>query len=41
MERARAVLTRTNAFVRPKEGNDEGIRLLIPDAADIAASGGT
>jgi fido (protein-threonine AMPylation protein) len=36
MEQARAVLTRTNAFVRPEEGDDKGIRLQIPDAADIA-----
>jgi hypothetical protein len=35
---AHAVLTRTNAFVRPEEGDDEGIRLRIPDAADLAAS---
>jgi len=40
MEQARSVLTRTNAFVRPEEGDDKGIRLLIPDAADLAASGG-
>jgi len=33
---ARAVLTRTNAFVRPEIGDDEGIRLRIPDAADLA-----
>ncbi len=36
MEHARTVLTRTNAFVRPEEGDDKGIRLLIPDAADLA-----
>ncbi len=36
MERARAVLTRTNAFVRPEEGDEKGIRLRIPDAADLA-----
>jgi hypothetical protein len=30
------VLTRTNAFVRPEEGDDKGIRLRIPDAADVA-----
>jgi fido (protein-threonine AMPylation protein) len=41
MERARSVLTRTNAFVRPEEGDHKGIRLLIPDAADLAPSGGT
>jgi hypothetical protein len=35
---AHAVLTRTNAFVRPEEGDDKGIRLRIPDAADLAAS---
>lgn len=39
MQRARAVLTRTNAFVRPEEGDDKGIRLLIPDAADLATTG--
>ena len=38
LEGALAVLTRTNAFVRPEEGDDEGIRLRIPDAADLAAS---
>jgi hypothetical protein len=30
----RIVLTRSNAFVRPEES--EGIRLRIPDAADLA-----
>jgi hypothetical protein len=35
---ALAVLTRTNAFVRPEEGDERGIRLRIPDAADIAGS---
>ncbi len=35
---ARAVLARTNAFVRPEVGDDQGIRLRIPDAADIAAA---
>jgi hypothetical protein len=38
MKIARAVLTRTNAFVRPEVGDDQGIRLRIPDAADIAAA---
>ena len=38
LERAFAVLTRTNAFVRPEEGDERGIRLRIPDAADLAAS---
>ena len=33
---ARAVLTRTNAFVRPEVGDDEGIRLRIPTATDLA-----
>ncbi len=33
---ARAVLTRTNAFVRPEVGDEEGIRLRIPTAADLA-----
>ena len=37
MEQARSVLARTNAFVRPEEGDDKGIRLRIPDAADLAA----
>jgi len=36
MEQARAVMERTNAFVRPEEGDDKGIRLRIPDAADLA-----
>jgi fido (protein-threonine AMPylation protein) len=36
MKATRAALTRTNAFVRPEEGDDKGIRLRIPDAADIA-----
>ena len=35
LKTALAVLTRTNAFVRPEEGDDQGIRLRIPDAADI------
>jgi Fic/DOC family len=39
MKRTRLVLTRTNAFVRPEEGDDQGIRLRIPDAADLAADG--
>jgi fido (protein-threonine AMPylation protein) len=38
MKQARSVLTRTNAFVRPEEGDDKGIRLRIPDAADLAAN---
>jgi fido (protein-threonine AMPylation protein) len=38
IEQARAVLTRTNAFVRPEEGDDKGIRLRIPDAADLAGN---
>jgi hypothetical protein len=37
LEVAVTVLRRTNAFVRPEEGDDKGIRLRIPDAADIAA----
>ena len=32
------VLARSNAFVRPDEGDDKGIRLRIPDPADIAAA---
>ena len=31
-----SVLSRTNAFVRPEEGDDKGIRLRIPDAPDIS-----
>jgi hypothetical protein len=38
MKRARSVLTLTNAFVRPEEGDEKGIRLRIPDAADLAAA---
>jgi hypothetical protein len=38
MNAARSVLTRTNAFVRPEEGDEKGIRLRIPDAADLAAA---
>jgi hypothetical protein len=30
------VLQRTNAFVRPEEGDDQGIRLRIPSASDLA-----
>jgi fido (protein-threonine AMPylation protein) len=40
MKRARSVLARTNAFVRPELGDEEGVRLRVPDAADIAASNG-
>ncbi len=40
MARARAALTRTNAFVRPEEGDEKGIRLRIPDAADLVADDG-
>jgi Fic/DOC family protein len=32
---ARAALRRTNAFVRPEEGDEKGIRLRIPNAADL------
>jgi fido (protein-threonine AMPylation protein) len=32
---ALAVLKRTNAFVRPEEGDDKGIRLRIPGAAGV------
>jgi hypothetical protein len=32
-------LTRTDAFVRPKEGDDKGVRLQIPDGADLATDG--
>jgi fido (protein-threonine AMPylation protein) len=32
---ALAVLKRTNAFVRPEEGDEKGIRLRIPGAADV------
>ena len=41
MGQARAVLTRTNAFVRPEEGDDKGVRLRIPDAADVTAAEST
>jgi hypothetical protein len=37
LKRTIAVLTRTNAFVRPEEGDEQGIRLRIPDAADLDA----
>jgi hypothetical protein len=30
------VLTRTNALIRPEQGDEQGIRLRIPDAADFA-----
>jgi hypothetical protein len=30
------VLQRTNAFVRPEEGDEQGIRLRIPSASDLA-----
>jgi hypothetical protein len=36
-----AVLARTNAFIRPEEQDDKGIRLRIADAADIAAASPT
>jgi fido (protein-threonine AMPylation protein) len=35
MRSAITVLTRTNAFVRPEDGDEKGIRLRIPDAADM------
>jgi hypothetical protein len=35
LKTAVTVLTRTNAFVRPEEGDDKGIRLRIPNAADV------
>jgi hypothetical protein len=35
---ALAVLTRTHALVRPEEGDARGIRLRIPNAADLAAA---
>jgi hypothetical protein len=38
LKTALAVLTRTNAFVRPEEGDEKGIRLRIPNAADLAAT---
>ncbi len=38
ISRAIAVLERTNAFLRPEEGDDQGIRLRVPDAADLAAA---
>lgn len=36
VQRAVSVLRRTNALVRPEQGDEEGIRLRIPDAADLA-----
>jgi Fic/DOC family/Protein of unknown function (DUF1488) len=38
LTKAVVVLARTNALVRPDEGDDKGIRLRVPDAADIAAA---
>jgi hypothetical protein len=38
MKRARLVLARSNAFVRPEEGDEKGIRLRVPDAADLSAA---
>jgi hypothetical protein len=38
LKAAISVLTRTNAFVRPEVGDDNGIRLRVPDAADIGAT---
>ncbi|PWB84655.1 MAG: cell filamentation protein Fic, partial [Methylocystaceae bacterium] len=35
MKTAITILARTNAFVRPEEGDEQGIRLRIPDAADL------
>ncbi|MGO9399101.1 MAG: Fic family protein [Xanthobacteraceae bacterium] len=35
IKQARAVLARTNAFVRPEQGDEEGIRLRIPDATEL------
>jgi hypothetical protein len=35
--RARSVLTRTNAFIRPEQGDDEDVRLRIPDPKDLEA----
>lgn len=40
IRQARLVLARTNAFVRPELGDEQGIRLRIPDARDITASDG-
>jgi hypothetical protein len=36
-EQANSVLVRTNAFMPPEEGDDKGIRLRIPDAADLVS----
>jgi hypothetical protein len=36
MRAAITVLTRTNVFVRPEDGDEKGIRIRIPDAADAA-----
>jgi fido (protein-threonine AMPylation protein) len=33
-----STLTRTNAFVRPEEGDERGIRLRIPTAVDLAGT---
>jgi hypothetical protein len=38
LKTATGVLARTHAFIRPDEADDEGIRLRIPDAADLAAA---
>jgi fido (protein-threonine AMPylation protein) len=38
LTKAIAILTSTNAFVRPEEGDERGVRLKIPDAADIASA---
>jgi hypothetical protein len=35
MGAAVSALTRTNAFIRPEEGDEKGIRLRIPDAIDL------
>jgi fido (protein-threonine AMPylation protein) len=38
LQTAIGVLARTHALIRPDEGDDEGIRLRIPNAADVAAA---
>lgn len=40
IQAAVTVLTRTNAVLRPEEGDEQGIRLRIPDAADLAPDSG-
>jgi vacuolar-type H+-ATPase subunit B/Vma2 len=39
MRAAITVMTRTNAFVRPEDGDDHGIRIRISDATDLCGTG--